>query len=508
MSVATNHYNLIVLGGDLAGLVAAALAANRGLRVLVIPTRPITGTYSLGGRAMPIDPVPLVQLDSPAVRRSCEELGLWPQIRRALQPAAARTHWVTDGHRLDIELGAKNLAREAAREWPDVDVMAAWHRFIEQVQTVNPVFEDLLGSGEQVPTAERFWTRRFLDRTASRLPRADFDLWAPVTRGHPLASVSDAVTSAISDLSPESLGAGAKIRLLSQWHRGPFDRMGGLAGLRELLITRIRLKSGEVKSGLRVADVLLKRGRVVGIQLLGKTDRYGCDHLVLAEDPRSLVGGAWLAEHLPRPLARSLAGIDVTACRFVMNLTVEPRGLGPGLDGLAVWAPRVVAPGKRPPLGATMIRRSDPLDDGAYQLSVSTLVAPGASLDDQAERLLEELEDQGVLPWLRRHIRVMHSPHDGLPARDGHGRVAPGVGANTAMRLPMSALFRGDTSGALGVGLLPAVSGARNLHLASRLTLPGLGVEGEFVAGLGVASVVAPPKRPTFGRTLFLGRGR
>ena len=58
----TNHYDLIVLGTDFAGLVAAALVARRGKRVLVIPHGPIDGRYRLARRGFSLDTAPLVHL--------------------------------------------------------------------------------------------------------------------------------------------------------------------------------------------------------------------------------------------------------------------------------------------------------------------------------------------------------------------------------------------------------------------------------------------------------------
>ena len=76
MSNTTNHYDLIVLGADVAGLVAAALVARRGKRVLVVPHGNPDGAYRLQGRAFALDTAPLVHSTTPPVERVLAELGL------------------------------------------------------------------------------------------------------------------------------------------------------------------------------------------------------------------------------------------------------------------------------------------------------------------------------------------------------------------------------------------------------------------------------------------------
>jgi hypothetical protein len=105
-------------------------------------------------------------------------------------------------------------------------------------------------------------------------------------------------------------------------------------------------------------------------------------------------------------------------------------------------------------------------------------------------------------------MTLIHSPHDGREATDGAGQRLADLGQDTALRLPMDPIYRlesGEPS--LGVGLMPHSSGIKNLYFASRLTYPGLGLEGEFTAGWAAAGAVAPAGRAGLGRNLFLGRG-
>jgi phytoene dehydrogenase-like protein len=507
VSATTNHYDLIVLGTDFAGLVAAALVARRGKRVLLIPHGPIDGRYRLARRGFALDTAPLVHLRCPAVRRVFEELGLWTQIRREHRAIEELVHWALPEHRLDLEPAGEGWEQEIEREFPRDPVAEAWEHRRQWSEATDELLDELLGSDNAL-VADGFWGRRFLNRVSSQLPAADFDELGPLTVDHPLRAQSRAVEAWLQHLVPAQLGKAASLRLSRLWDRGPKDRSGGAPSLREQLIQRLELKSGEVKPNLRVAEILHKRGRVTGISLLGKRDRYGCDHMVVATDPRRLIDGPLVRESLPKPMQVSLANIETAARRFVLHLDIDERGIGPGLEGLVVSVPRGARPAAASGIGHLYLRMEPGPREGLRSLSVVRVLGPEESTEDMRERILAELGERGILPFAEPWLRLVHSPHDGREATDGAGRRLEALGGDTALRLTMDPLYRltgGEPS--LGVGLLPHSSGIKNLYFASRMTYPGLGLEGEFAAGWAAAGAVATAGRAGLGRNLFLGRG-
>jgi hypothetical protein len=503
----TNHYDLIVLGADVAGLVAAALVARRGKRVLVVPHGPTDGRYRLARRGFALDTAPLLHLGCPAVRRVFEELGLWTQIRREQRPLDELVHWVLPNNRLDATPNEANWLDEVEREWPTSEVAEAWDHRRRWSEATDELLDELLGSDTAL-AADGFWGRRFLARVGHQLPAADLDELAPLPSAHPLREQARSVEPWVQHLAPSQLGKAASLRISGLWARGPEDRFGGAPGLRELLVQRLELKSGELKPTLRVAEILLKRGRATGISLLGKHDRYGCEHMLIATDPRELVDGPLIADSLPKPLQVSLANIDTVARRFVLHLDIDERGIGPGLEGLAICTPKrswLLHEGA----GLMYLRMAPGPREGQRSISVTRVLDVDEPIEDARERILDELDRRGVLPFARDHLALIHSPHDGREATDGAGRRLDSYGADTAMRMTMDPLYRlRGAEPSLGVGLLPHSSGIKNLHFASRMTYPGLGLEGEFAAGWAAAGAVASVGRNGgLGRNLFLGRG-
>jgi hypothetical protein len=494
----TNHYDLIVIGSDVAGLVTAALVARRGKRVLVVPHGAADGTYRIGQHVLPLETAPLIHLGCPAVRAAYEELGLWTQLKRERRPIGGLVHWVLPDHRLDVAPAMENFSSESGREWPGDPVAEAWALRSRWTDAIDELLDEMM-TAKNALVADGFWARRFLGRVSDKLPDHRLDEFAPLAGGHPLRDAARAIEGWLSHLTPAQMGKAASLRLAGSWARGPEDREGGMAELRRQLLGRITLKSGEVKPDLRVAEVLFKRGKITGVSLLGKKDRYGCEHLLVATHPGKLIDGPLVPEQLPRPLAATLEAIRPASRRFVLHLDVHERGLSPAFEGTAICVPRPDPDGVSwiadHGVGLTFVRTGPGRDESSRRISITRVVPDQAPLDELREQILDELEARGVLPFVRDHARLVHSPHDGRPATDGAGAPAEGCGPDSAMRLPMAALHAFAGEPVLGIGLLAHSSGIKNLSFASRLTLPGLGLEGEFAAGVAAAGSIAAGSR-------------
>ena len=515
MGSTTNHYDLIVLGSDIAGLVAAALVARRGKRVLVVPHGPADGRYPLGGRSLALDTAPVVHLGTPPVERVFSELGLWQQIRRRDTPLDSLVHLVLPEQRLDLTPAAANWSAEVAREWPKDPTQEAWSLRRRWGEATDAVLDELL-STEHALVADGFRTRRFLTRVSGQLPGPDVDELEPLAGDHPLRRAARAAEPWLVNLTPAQLGKAASLRLAGLWARGPHDTPDGMTYVRSALLQRVELHSGEVKPDLRVAELQLKRGRVAGVSLLGKRDRYGCEHMIIATDPRRLADGVLAPQLVPKAMAMALAAIETVAFRYVLHLEIDERGLSPALTGMVLAIPAVSTDGVTPfsvspesdahGIGTTYVRLGQGSKDGIRQVSITHIAAAGTDITTLRDRVLDELDVRGILPFCRRHIALMHSPHDGLPPCDGRGEPATALLASVGSTVTPETIDVLHGAPSLGLGVLPHVSGIKNMHLAGRLTLPGLGLEGEFAAGTVAAGLVAPPAKSPFSRPGLLKR--
>ncbi len=479
----------------------------------MVPQGPVDGLYKVGSRTLALDTAPFVHASTPAVVRVFEELGSWTQLRREFTRVEGMTHWAIGDSRLDLDGASARELHECQREWPRTPVDLALAGRVAPAAQSSDLLEAAFGSDAAL-APDGFWARRFLARVAGQMPSESLDELAPLAPDHPLRCTTVALQPWLADLSPAQLGKAAQLRLVNLWNAGAEDRVGGRAGLRQHLIQRIEQRSGEVKAGLRVAEILQKRGRVAGVTLLGKRDRYGAEHIVIATDPARLLDGPLEAESLSRPLAVTLAGLRPVAYRYVLHLEVAEQGIGPGFAGTVICVPEGVdAQTLRLQHGIGTIyvrpveaRVAERREDGVRSISITAMISPFAERETLRERVLEELDRRGILPFAAQHTRFVHSPHDGRPATDGAGQPLREPGLPLSVPLPMDAIWSSVGPSSLGVGLLPHSSDIRNLAFAGRLSLPGLGLEGEFVAGHVAAGAIVGASRGGLARSLLIGR--
>jgi hypothetical protein len=97
-------------------------------------------------------------------------------------------------------------------------------------------------------------------------------------------------------------------------------------------------------------------------------------------------------------------------------------------------------------------------------------------------KVLEHLD--GLLPFVEKHLLLVHSPHDGIaPERTDPSHLAPPP-------IEMDAQWRMASPGALGFCGVPHATGIKGLLLASRQVMPALGLEGELATGWAAARLV------------------
>jgi hypothetical protein len=98
------------------------------------------------------------------------------------------------------------------------------------------------------------------------------------------------------------------------------------------------------------------------------------------------------------------------------------------------------------------------------------------------------------MPYVDRHLLLVHSPHDGIAPEGVDGERAQAAAA-TAMDPVWKMDPEGNPPRPLGFCGLPHATGIKHLLLASRQVLPGLGLEGELAAGWAAARLVLQIER-------------
>ncbi len=459
-------YDACVVGPQLAGAVAGALLARRGRRVLLVDGP--GGSYEEDGWLLPQAPAVLPPLRLlPAAEAVLEELALVNDLSRALEPSRPDLQVVLPRARFELARDPGRRAAELRREWPaDADRLgAAFDELARLFDEANPFLRAVppLPPGS---LAERWALSRLL-RAAARAPGALGPPGAtPPFRGveeHPLVRALEAGARLLGHLDGD-LPPLARVRLLGALARGAHRLPLGVESLREMVRRRIAESRGEILGGSAEALEIDGR-RVAAVRVAGSRDAFVGRVFLLAAEPaevRRLLPEAERGHRRARLLERMRPGRRLATVNFLLRAEGLPPGLGEA--ALVPGAP----PGEPPSavlLQVLQARRAPGIPAPAESLRVlcaAGVAAAGEAGAGFAGRIREAL--LGPLPFFDRHV-VLES-------------VAP---------RPAHPLYRVDLARTLGVSGLPVRSPWKNALFAGREVLPGLGLEGEFHAGLQAA---------------------
>jgi phytoene dehydrogenase-like protein len=246
---------------------------------------------------------------------------------------------------------------------------------------------------------------------------------------------------------------------------------GGEAAVAAVLRRRIAESRGEFLGGegepAPVAALERERGRLSALRVKGADARYTARAFVFAGDPGSLP--ALLGK--PGRLASHLAAVPPSGRIHSMSWVVRADALPAPLGDVALAIPsegppvllqvvpaaRAGAKGHEPSPTERVLTAGVPIPEG------------GASAD--ADALLRRAVAE-FLPFLERATLHESAPGERAAARGFHPHFA----------------VRPDH--ALGVGGASCATPIRNLFLAGREVLPGLGFEGQFHSALQTSQAV------------------
>jgi phytoene dehydrogenase-like protein len=484
-------YDACVVGSQLGGVVAGALLARRGFRVLHVDHDGVGPAYEDGGWLLPHAPavLPGPRL-FPAADAVLQELGLVTDVSRALEPSVPDLQILLPRARFDLAREPARRAAELRREWPkEAEALdAALADLARQFDAATPFFKAIPplpvdGLGDR-------WRLHRAKRLAAGAPGGSAPDAAAPFRGlenHPLARALSAVARFLCYLDGEPAPLGL-VRLLGALTRGTYRLPGGLPSLREMVRRKIAESRGELlghEGAIAIAEGLDFDGnRVTSVRVAGSQDAFSARVFLLATDApavRRLLPDAVRTSKR----AKLLDHLRTPQQLLTVNWVVRPEGLPPGLgetavalgepgeDGVAHATLLQVLPARRAPGKAA--------EKGEARVLCAASFMPAATRDLGEEHLVllaghMKAAVGETLPFFERHIL-----HQSLPA-------IAAAKERRGSRLMPHPLYEVDLPQTLGVTGLPTVSPWKNLLFAGREVVPGLGIEGEFHAGLQAAA--------------------
>jgi hypothetical protein len=488
-------YDVIVVGGQLGGAMAAALLAKRGYRVLLVEHDGMGYGYEHGDFLLPYAPFVAPQLRTmPQVEEAFSELGLTTSIQRSLKSHEPDLQLIFPKDRVDLPHNESHRLAELTRAFGG-----------ERAQELNSILKLAAAQHEQSDAffkerpdlppkgvVEAWAIRKQLKRHASAL--APFTLQGTDRAAELLLALLPFVTYSASPRGPLPLS-----RTLSQVLKSSTRYPGGREGLRELLCRRLMDLGGDLlwresPDSSIVESLTFEEGKLVGVQVLRSDNIYRSAYMVAATDSgalRRLIPDKKTHRKLIELLDLSVVKQFLFAVNWVVRAEAIPRGMGDLLlfdTGDLDLEPLLIQ------LHSARRVSTKAEDDSARVVSAGVFLPTTAR--DLGEGYLKLLSDRicshlnELMPFAKQHLLLSSAPY--LDA-----------GGVRGARLMPHPLFEIDAQDFAGITGLMQQSPVRNLFLANREVLPGLCLEGEFLAGIRAARLVQetmnkkdPLKRP------------
>ncbi|HEX8702758.1 MAG TPA: NAD(P)-binding protein [Myxococcaceae bacterium] len=473
-------YDVIVMGSQIGGALAAALLAKRKNRVLLID-HDGTGTgYEHGGYVLPYAPSVAPALKTmPTVEEAFTELGLTTAVQRAMRPHVPELQLVLPNHRVDLHVDMARRRAELLREFGE---------------TAEGLLSALTATSTQYEASDAFFKEQ-----PELPPEGFFETWGlkskigkhPGLETHPRLSNNTPPGALLRGLLPfltyldEPTSALANTRPLSQVLQSPQRYPGGVDGLRDALVKRLSELGGDVltrenSDSFIVEEISFDGARFAGVKLLRSDVVYRAPFLITATDSgalRRLIKDRKKHRGLLEQLDLSSTKSLLFALNWVVPVESLPRGMGelllvdtedPEIKPLLIQVHPARTPGGKEDESKRVICAGAFVPSTVRELGEEHLKVLAKRIDDQLDALM---------PFTREQRVLSSAPY--LDAGEVRGS-----------RLAPHPLYSFEAEAFLGVTGLKQRTPAKNILLAGREVLPGLGLEGELLAGMRAARLV------------------
>jgi phytoene dehydrogenase-like protein len=466
MSTASVH-DVIVIGSDLAGLLAAGLLRRSSYRVLWVGQGGLRDQYEHESIPVPAIPRLLPKRGlAPALDQVLDDLAIEDPVHQLGLQRDNHLQIVFPDQRIDLFADPKALDAELLRALPDqrqeflrsLDTLAAEEQTLVELLRSNPPLPPV-GFAQRI-RAGRLERQRAAGRIGLDLQQLP-----------PLLAVLVQATAFLSHLDLQDRASSATAHLVRVLLAG----MRCVPDLSERVVAAIQKAGVEVEGQMVAEQLLLEGRRVVGFQALRSANTYRSEAALLAAMPLSEA-----VELVPTALRRCRARLAADALRartsvFNMNLVLPTEALPRGMATQVLMVRRPQDPLVEDNL-IRIVRVPMPQRKDREWISVACVI-PNRSRSLGREYLgpLEQrlLQATGwLIPFVEQNQEGRSSPFWNARATDP-GHPAPWLLHRTIEPV-------GPTT--LGLALHTPKTALKNLMLCGPEILPGLGIEGEALA--------------------------
>ena len=459
----SNYFDFVIVGGDLCGLVFAALAAKRGKRVAVVENGEGAQWREWIEHGIPLE-VPWLHAveSSPLIKSVLGEIDIFLQVRNRVVRAHPSTQLISADYRLAWD-GVDQMEAELRREFPEeADAEMAW---VHKLFKLDREFSDLIERKPLLPP-DGWGEGRALNKLV-----AEFDILqedfpgCPLDRNGVLARYMKAYYPFFTLTTRLPLAAFPFLRLSKGVLDGQYLVEGERPDFRSFFLDVVRRKSGLVVSSAGVSGAQMRRSRVMEIDLRGGKESVGADTVICNMDLKRFLQiippESQKKKFHNRVLSRQPAGHLYTLVLVVSGgVFLEGAGAFMLFDPSWVSRPLVV----HVPMRQPETRERTVLSATVYLEGAELPVDPD-DLDALDEDIIDSIEqmDPFVRERMVQRIRLGY---------DEAGKVLPA-------RMPP--VYPMEEARGLGINDLTLETPYKNVYNASRYLYAGLGLEGAFL---------------------------
>ncbi len=448
-----NFFDVLCLGTELPGVIAASVLAKAGYRTMLVPLD--------SGHRGPAPPLLMTGVrSSPVMKWTFSHLGLTQEIRNRLVALDPSYQVASPGQRVSIGGTSPDTDAELMRAFPDHydeldgmvslarDGLEAWSKLFDETLALPP-----LG----------FWQRRAL---ANRLKGLGLDPEVPdpfsgLPDDHPARALFEVPVSFLAPLTGEGTGLG-KVRTLGHLLHGISMVPGNRKGLLGLLLERFATYGGVVGQGLGLpGELLVPWAKPLLLVFDGGHEEIGCE-LVIHNHALEALVPALAPSGKRKALEAMIRDARPEAYHVTLSISMPEDGL-PEAMGRVLF----LVPGQ----GEQRIMIVTQTADGAARVSITVRV-PARVVEDSGAYLVSAL-----WPEVRASLERLMPFLDEQPV-EVHDTAA------------VEPVWSTGGTGLGAIGALGYETPYRRILLGGSGLLPGLGMEGQFIAGLSLARAV------------------
>jgi hypothetical protein len=465
-------FDICVLGNGIGGLVAALMLQKRKARIALISPK----------LAPDFDPQSCELLNAFSLKPMLKRIGFHPAEVNAIPALEAPLQLVFQDHRVDCYGDEQRFDRELAREFPAESKQIS--QLFKESYGHLEVYQHLLNSRVPLPPKGFFAKRQFrkvleqvcdLNLLENRKLATELESFKV---GSDFVRAVESMRFALLNLiSPWTCGAQlAHLLTLVRWE-GYLAPQGPMT-IKKMLLDRLAERGAEIVPCEEIQEAKFSRGKITSFRLSkSEFGEVGCNVVIVAGDPRGLISIA-PEEKRMRQWSNELASLPIYCRKAYRNYRLAPAGIPIGMKPQGIIVPP--SPPQGQPERRAIVRalryvvRQSPANGKAPEIHLGvTAFLPEKNIQEP-EKLGSEIDRslKRVIPFLDQHLLSEPKP----PFIPQHS-VQPGD-------FRQAFVYASEDPAELGVGAFTPETPLDNVFQAGDMVFPGLGLDGEIIAGL------------------------